>query len=106
MGEEKAELRVLPANSQERQRFNHNTDHVADARLTAKSSTAAAPRGPGGTPDPLHAQPHQRDSGMGLLNLLQMLTVGFHQDPPQGDCGSGANAGEDGNRPLACKAEQ
>lgn len=58
--------------------LNRYTNHVADARLRANCSTAPAPRGHRRNSDPLRSQPHQRDSGIQMLNLLQMLAVGFH----------------------------
>lgn len=102
--EENTKLGVIPSNSQELQRLNHNTNHVADARLRANYSTAVAPRGHGRNSDPLHAQPHQRDSGIWMLNLLQMLTVGFHQDTLQGECHQGRclrYGQQNPNRPAA-----
>lgn len=75
---ETPKLGVIPDNTQALQHLNHNTNHVADARLRANYSTAVAPRGHGRNSDPLRSQPHQRDSGIRMPNLLQMLTVGFH----------------------------
>ncbi|KAM7367325.1 hypothetical protein PAMP_015236 [Pampus punctatissimus] len=76
--EENTKLRVIPAKTQPLHHLNHNTNHVADARLRANYSVALAPRGHRRNSDPLRSQPHQRDSGIRMLNLLQMLTVGFH----------------------------
>lgn len=54
---------VIPADTQAPRHPDHNTNHVADARLGASYSTAPAPRGLCRNSDPLRSQPHQRDSG-------------------------------------------
>ena len=77
-GEENTKPRVILTNAQALRRPHRHADHVADARLRAKSSAAPAPGGHRRNSDPLRSQPHQRDSGIRMLNLLQMLAAGFH----------------------------